>query len=261
MTANAVGDLDEAVNGFAKLSDGAINALPSGGDAGFDYYMLTSDPSSDSTASWDTMFLRTSNVGGYNDMDNNMGIVSNGASWGACNAASLDECTSWGTQNHHRFDTYPVTANNCNRWFTGFGNNKCFSVSGHGRCFSRGHSCSDGSHAFRANVKVYKLRTGCDVAPPEPDCTCEARNHLHHLDSAYQTITAMDGWVDARSGMSSLTVTKTGGNGNCIARVATGAGGSGAVDYVYQEGAHPYPLPTGNDNVGSIMLNCVANED
>jgi len=107
--------------------------------------------------------------------------------------------------------------------------------------------------------------------PPEPDCTCEARNYDGHLDpdhpfwGGYQTITAMDGWVVTygATGMSALTVTKTGGNGNCIARVATGRDttGSGAMDYVYQEGAHPYPLPTGNDNVGSIMLNCVANED
>jgi len=270
MTANAVGELDEAVNGFAKLSDGAINAIPSGGDAGFDYYMLTSDPpdngASDSTIAWDTMFLRTSNVGGYNDMDNNMGIVSGGASWGVCNAASLDECTSWSTQTHNRFDTSQVTGNNCNRWFTGYNGAKCYAYGSerhnmNNRCFSRGHGCTDGSHRLRANVKVYKLRAGCDVAPPEPDCLCEARNHLHHLGHPYQTITAMDEWVGARRGMSALTVTKISGNGNCIARVATGAGGSGAVDYVYQEGAHPYPLPTGNDNVGSIMLNCVANED
>jgi len=125
---------------------------------------------------------------------------------------------------------------------------------------------SNQPHLNDANCAYHSRHYLCQACaegyqPPQPDCTCEAHNHLHGLDSEYQTISSMDTWVGARGGMSSIRVVKTGGNGRCIGRVATGGGGSGALDYVYQEGAHPFPLPTGNDNVGSIMLNCVANED
>lgn len=100
----------------------------------------------------------------------------------------------------------------------------------------------------------------------EPSCTCELKSHLHGLGSEFQTITEKDVWVDAvfasgGRGVSALELTKTGGEGSCIARIAHGTGGANALSHVYTEGAHNYPLPTGNDNIGSFRLECAENSD
>jgi len=144
----AVGTLNEASKQFAKMSDVAINALPSGGNAAYDYYMLTSESATSSQR--DSIFLRVQ--GAYNDAAITLGF----SSFDACYASSFDECT-WesalgGTQG---IDTYyPGGRNDCSRWFTGYQNSiMCYNERGGGRCWSSGVACG---HATRQDVKMYK---------------------------------------------------------------------------------------------------------
>lgn len=99
--------------------------------------------------------------------------------------------------------------------------------------------------------------------PQPPSCQCEVKSYLHGIGSEFQTITQVGEWVTAafasgHRGVSALEVATTGGTGHCAARVAQGAGGSNQLNHVYQEGSHNYPLPTGNDNIGSIIVECVS---
>jgi hypothetical protein len=97
--------------------------------------------------------------------------------------------------------------------------------------------------------------------PPVDTCTatCKAWNHLHYLnyDGDYEIIETMGEWVNVRGGMSSLTVEKMGGEGSCVVSVADHHNGGNPFSHSYPQGEYQYPLPTGNDNIDSIMLQCV----
>jgi hypothetical protein len=152
--AAASGTLNENAKQFAKLSDSVINALPSGGEAAYDYYMLTSESATANAR--DTLFMRVQ--GAYNDNSVTLGF----SSWEVCNAASFEACTSWSVAQGgtHGIDTYyPAATNNCDRWFTGYQNSiLCYPDQGSGgRCWATGNTCSIGSHAMRQDVKMYKL--------------------------------------------------------------------------------------------------------
>jgi len=152
-TRDASGEPSESNSGFAKLSDAAINALPSGGDAGYDYYMLSSASATPDTR--DTIILRV--TGAFDDTN----IVYGFSDWQVCNAATFEECTSWSVARggSHGIDTYyPRATNNCDRWFTGYQNNAwCWPDRSSGkRCWATGNTCSLGSHAIRTDVKMYK---------------------------------------------------------------------------------------------------------
>jgi hypothetical protein len=102
--------------------------------------------------------------------------------------------------------------------------------------------------------------------PEPPSCQCEVKSYLHGIGSEFQTITQVGEWVTAEfasgsRGVSALEVSQIGGSGNCVARVAQGAGGANQIIHMYPVGAHNYPLPTGNDNIGSIMVQCVDGGD
>ena len=106
---------------------------------------------------------------------------------------------------------------------------------------------------------------GGAIAPaPAPDCTCQVTDYNGDLPPLNtkgppETHTTMDQWVTTTiEGISSLIVTKLTGSGACTLRVATGTAGAGVMAHVYGEGEHPYPLPTGNDNIGSVRLECAA---
>jgi hypothetical protein len=153
--ADAVGSTDANQKQHAKMSDAAINALPSGGDIQFDYYQLTSESTSGSGL--DTLFMRVIGGSAYDDMSPTFGF----SSWEVCTAEELDMCTSWTVAEGSSLgiDTYyPTGANGCARWFTGYQNSiMCYSDQGSGgRCWSTGNSCPYGSHALRQDVKLYK---------------------------------------------------------------------------------------------------------
>jgi hypothetical protein len=152
--AAASGTLNENAKQFAKLSDSVINALPSGGEAAYDYYMLTSESATANAR--DTLFMRVQ--GAYSDDSVTLGF----SSWEVCNAATFEACTSWSVAQGgtHGIDTYyPAATNNCDRWFTGYQNSiLCYPDQGSGgRCWATGNTCSIGSHAMRQDVKMYKL--------------------------------------------------------------------------------------------------------
>jgi len=152
-TSDAAGDVSESQSGSAKLSDAAINALASGGDAAYDYYKITSESAIQDVR--DTIILRV--TGAYNDMD----IVLGFSDWEVCNAATFEECTTWtvargGT---HGIDTYyPLATQGCDRWFTGYRNSvRCWpDQSNNRRCWATGNGCSLGSHAMRKGVRMFK---------------------------------------------------------------------------------------------------------
>jgi len=88
-------------------------------------------------------------------------------------------------------------------------------------------------------------------------CSCQVTNYLGHLppmdtQGQPETVTTVNEWLPVRGGISSLDVA-----GNCIVRVATGAAGAGEHAHRYAQGGHAYPMPTGNDNIQSIRLECV----
>jgi len=152
-TSNAAGEPSESHSGFAKLSDAAINALPSSGDAAYDYYMLSSSSATPNVR--DTIILRV--TGAFDDTN----IVYGFSDWEVCTAATFEECTEWSVARggSHGIDTYyPSATNNCDRWFTGYQNSAwCWPDQSSGkRCWATGNTCSLGSHAIRTDVKMYK---------------------------------------------------------------------------------------------------------
>jgi len=170
-TAEAVGALDEQVTQFAKLADDAINALPSGGDAGFDYFKFTSDliegcePNADGWDTTDHLILRTPNVGGYHDEDRGLGMTTE--DYSICSANAIDDCSSWSAVDpRSNFDTVSATSNTCSRWYSGHYGRLCNHAYGawqhdmRRRCFNGG----GGPAGWRTNVKIYKLT----VYPPPP---------------------------------------------------------------------------------------------
>jgi len=152
-SAQSVGTLSESQAQFAKLSDAAINALPSvPSTAGYDYYMLTSETAT--ADGFDNIFLRVH--GAYNDLDATLGFTE----WEQCTSATFEDCT-WESASGSTggIDTYyPDSTNNCDRWFTGYQNSiLCYPDQGSGgRCWAHGNTCSKGSHAIRSDVRMYK---------------------------------------------------------------------------------------------------------
>jgi len=166
---DAVGVVNELESIAAKRSDADINALPSGGDAAYDYYMLTSD--SDTEGVSDSMLVRTTEV--YDDLSSDFGW----GSYGMCldSTSSVADCNEWTTHGHSRIDSISEDGNDCDRWFSGYNGIMCFGHSGVAHsydehCFSHGNSCSLGSHAIRTNVKMYKfIGEGFVDEVPEPE--------------------------------------------------------------------------------------------
>jgi len=163
-TPEAVGVLDEGASNFAKLSDVAINSLPSGGDSNYNYFKLTAIRPHSSTR--DHLILRT--TGMYDDMAQDLGFGSfthclePGLRVGV--QEDLDDvslCPEWSNSNSYAwFDTEHGSANDCaNRWFTGYGSNNQLCHRNDNRythrCFSAGGTCADGS--FRTDLKMYKF--------------------------------------------------------------------------------------------------------
>jgi len=111
-----------------------------------------------------------------------------------------------------------------------------------------------------------KAECGLATAPPLPaeeECTCQVTDSVGHLpplntQGPLVEHTTMNQWVNTRGGISSLIVTKLTGTGTCIVRVAGGVDGASAMAHVYREGEHPYPMPTGNDNIRSWRAECDA---
>jgi len=171
LNTGAVGTLDESAKQFAKLSDEAINALPSGGESAYDYYMLTSESATANAR--DTLFMRVQ--GAYSDSSATLGF----SSWEVCTASSIEACTSWSVAQGgtHGIDTYyPSATNDCRRWFTGYQNSiLCYPQQNGGRCWATGNTCSIGSHAIRQDVKMYKLTGGAGavVHPASATFTCD----------------------------------------------------------------------------------------
>ena len=95
-----------------------------------------------------------------------------------------------------------------------------------------------------------------------PDCTCTFTGWQHHAEGDGDTgaawITrAVGTWTNVGSDIiSSLKV-----EGECALLVAEGYDGANPMDYVYFEGVYNYPLPTGNDNINSVRLQCTGNTD
>lgn len=177
--AGAFGTLSESNNDAAKLSDEAINALPSGGDAGYDYYMLTSDTVDGSET--ESVIVRTQ--GAYTDLQGTFGLspvqyCSNSYSVGVFPVFA--ECTDWTGGGNH-LNVYPEGAgNDCGRWFTGYSGIMCYGDH-HGshahqnnhHCLSRGYTCSETrsgytDHQMRLNFKMYKY-TGVPVHSDEAE--------------------------------------------------------------------------------------------
>jgi len=151
----SVGTLDEDQKQHAKLSDAAINALPSGGDAGYDYYKLSSESAGTGR---DTILLRVQ--GAYNDRNPTLGFTS----YEYCREETIDACTSWdvaagGTLGIDTFYPCGQACNDCTRWFTGYGNRHlCYADRGSGgRCWTFGHCGSTGRYVLRQDVKMFKL--------------------------------------------------------------------------------------------------------
>ena len=116
-----------------------------------------------------------------------------------------------------------------------------------------------------ADVHVVKASPRTNVATllTNTTCTCQVVDSLGNLPpldtgGALVTTSTMDEWVAMRDGISSLAVSRLTGSGTCVLTVATGADGAGALSHTYSEGGHPDPMPTGNDNIQSALLQCTS---
>jgi len=89
------------------------------------------------------------------------------------------------------------------------------------------------------------------------DCACTFTGWQHYAEGYGNTGTAWTSsdvgtWVNVGSNtISSLKV-----EGECALSVADGNDGANPMDYIYSEGVYNFPLPTGNDNINSVRLQC-----
>ncbi|CAK0877576.1 unnamed protein product [Prorocentrum cordatum] len=86
-------------------------------------------------------------------------------------------------------------------------------------------------------------------------CSCTVSMYEHYLSSEYGcagsntgtviSYSTVGSWIGVMSGISSLVL-----SGSCTMITNVNQG------YTYTPGAYCYPLPTGNDNIGSVLLSC-----
>ncbi|CAK0836952.1 unnamed protein product [Prorocentrum cordatum] len=86
-------------------------------------------------------------------------------------------------------------------------------------------------------------------------CSCTVSMYEHYLSSGYGcqgsntgtviSYSTVGAWINVMPGISSLVL-----SGSCT--MITNAN----LDYTYTPGAYCHPLPTGNDNIGSVLLSC-----
>lgn len=147
-TANQVGDVAAFSKNsnppVAKLSDAAINAIPSPAD-GYHYFKLVD--ANDVNEPW--LLVRTQRP--FADESPSFGWA---GSYEVCNHGDVNSCVWKPRHSSGHFDTEEVWGNGCGRWFTDYGGAvTCYLVSTTQRCFNKGDSCN---HAVRDNITVYK---------------------------------------------------------------------------------------------------------
>lgn len=132
----------------------------------------------------------------------------------------------------------------------------------HANCFMEVRNANAVDLTFNDyNCRYHSNSYLCQPMASPPDCTCQSINYLGYLppgdtQGPSETTTTMNEWVSVRGGISSIDLTKVSGSGTCVLKVATGASGAGMLTHTYAEGAHSYPMPTGNDNIRSVKMEC-----
>jgi len=103
------------------------------------------------------------------------------------------------------------------------------------------------------------------VVTIQPVCECQVISTFHaHGRGTIWTETTMNVWMRANHGISTLDVSKLSGLGSCVVKVfgrrCWWADGHKCDDqdsaYTYSEGAHPYPLTTGDNSPELMKLEC-----
>jgi hypothetical protein len=176
-TPNAVGTVTGiASEGFAKLSDSDINAIPADAD-GYYYYRFANDGTCDQYECklLPTVLIRTKAA--Y--VDKAVGFGWAGA-YDACRLKTKEDCDiffeggyGWKKMGQTHFDTGPLPGQGCSRWYADYpGSNGLVTCNGPTytgkRCFS---SCQN----ILFNVVVSKWSAppaGCQATANQVTCTC-----------------------------------------------------------------------------------------
>ena len=111
----------------------------------------------------------------------------------------------------------------------------------------------DWKNAQQDEDKYDYYATACE----QPDCDCTFTGYADGGFAGYQWTTSTVGsWVNVGGDVGGNEISALRVDGACFVTVADGLDGDTPMSPVYESGSHDYWLPTGNDNIESVLLQC-----
>ena len=91
----------------------------------------------------------------------------------------------------------------------------------------------------------------------QSDCDCTFTGYADwRFEGNQWTTSSVGSWVNVGGDVGGNQISSLRVDGACFVTVADGLDGDTPMSPVYESGSHDYWLPTGNDNIESVLLQC-----